>query len=374
MSGKIGFDYVLADQFKILAQQGAKQTRGFCRGSIFGYLGFSAESLGESAPLVQAGHCDVCFAHVIEGLGTKGIVADAMYSLTKRAEFFGHIAQDTVAMIVNDMITSGVMPFSIMMYLAVAEKEWFGDTARSEALVRGWVEACRLSGCLWIGGETPILSGIICPGRFDIAGSAIGVSCKGDVVGNRVQSGDSIVMFDSSGVHANGLTKCREIAAVLSPDPQKPELGYLSKLSDGRTYGEALLDPTIIYVGIIAECVRRRIDIHYAVNMTGHGWRKLMRANGKYWCFITCPPSAQPVFAFIQEHSGLSLREMYATYNMGAGFAIFVSEEDSGRVIDIADEMKVGASVVGHVAGGLSKGVEIEPLDITFNADDLQIR
>ena len=142
-------------------------------------------------------------------------------------------------------------------------------------------------------------------------------------------------------MHANGLTLARAIAA-------RAPNGYLTPLRDGRPHGEALLDPTHIYVPVIEECLNRGVDIHYAVNITGHGWRKLMRAPGAFAYVVEQLPVPLPVFDFIQS-VGVDDAEAYGNLNMGGGFAIYVPESDVATVLDVAKGFPFAALRAGHV-------------------------
>src|SRR3989344_4843881 len=264
-----GVNYDAMDPFKRMAQIAGRETAGNINRLNGGEFREFETSRGESAYLIEAAKS--YFAHVEEGLGTKNLVADAMYALTGKS-YYDQIAQDTVAMIVNDLVTLGALPLSVAMHLAVGSSDWFNDEKRSQDLINGWKRACDLAGCTWGGGETPTLKGVVAPEAVVLSGSAIGiVKPKERLIAPNIQHGDAIVAFESSGIHANGLTLARTIADKL-PD------GYLTKLPDGRTYGETLLDPTHIYTAAIRRCFDDGVDIHYAVNVTGHGWRKLMRA------------------------------------------------------------------------------------------------
>lgn len=363
-----GVDYDAMDPFKRACQLAGRRTAKAMR--RFGFSEIEA-SRGESAYLFRGMHGDV--AHVQEGLGTKNVVADAMYALTGKS-YYDHIAQDTVAMIVNDLITVGALPVTVAMHLAVGSSDWFDDEPRWRDLVEGWTKACELAGCVWACGETPTLRDIIIPGRVCLDGSATGFILTGRAPfdGARIRAGDAIVLLGSSGIHANGLTLARKIADGL-PD------GYLTKLSDGRSYGEALLDPTCIYAPFIEECLVRRADIHYAVNITGHGWRKLMRAPQPFAYVIDTTPKPQPVFRCIQEHGGVDTREMYGTFNMGAGFALYVPESDVKKVWDVAHDL-VGPERPydvfwgGHVMESAEKKVIIKPKDLLYAAETLAVR
>jgi len=359
----VGVDYEAMDPFKRLAQLAGRETaKAILR------LGFSEVEMsrGESAYLIDAG--DHYVAHVEEGLGTKDLVADAMYRLTGKSNY-DHVAQCTVAMIVNDMITLGALPLSVAMHLAVGVSSWFSDEKRCGDLIDGWKKACELARCTWGGGETPTLKGIVHPDTAVLSGSAVGVVKPKSRLINAVniQHGDAIVIIGSSGIHANGLTLAREIAGKL-PN------GYLTQLSDGRTYGEALLDPTMIYVPLVEDCFNEGVDIHYAVNITGHGWRKLMRATQPFKYIIDHIPVPHPVFSFIQEHGPVDNMEAYANLNMGAGFALYVRESDVVKVLAIAHSLGMPASRAGTIEAGKVKRVTINPLGLEYLGSTLGVR
>jgi phosphoribosylformylglycinamidine cyclo-ligase len=183
----------------------------------------------------------------------------------------------------------------------------------------------------------------------------------------KIQQGDAIVIIGSSGIHANGLTLAREIAGKLTK-------GYLTKLSDGRIYGEALLDPTIIYVPFIEDCFNEGVEIHYAVNITGHGWRKLMRATPSFVYIIDHIPAPHPVFSFIQEHGPVDDREAYANLNMGAGFALYVRGSDVEKVLAIAPRLGMSALRAGTIESSQVKKVVIRPLGLEYLGSTLGVR
>ncbi len=361
-----GVDYGAMDPFKRMAQLAARETAGNIRRLNDGEFQEFEASRGESVYLIEAAKS--YFAHVEEGLGTKNLVADAMYRLTGKS-YYDQIAQDTVAMIVNDMITLGALPLSVAMHLAVGASSWFDDEVRSRDLVDGWKKACDVARCTWGGGETPTLKGIINPETVVLSGSAIGlVKPKERLITGNIQDGDAIMLLGSSGIHANGLTMARSIADKL-PD------GYLTKLSDGRTYGEALLDPTHIYVGLVEDCLNRGVDIHYAVNITGHGWRKLMRSNEPFTYTVErLPYGRHPIFPFLQEHGPVDDVEAYGNFNMNAGFALYVCPDDIQKVCDIAAGQPFGVLHAGHITRSETKKVVIRPKGIEYAADTLAVR
>ena len=181
-----------------------------------------------------------------------------------------------------------------------------------------------------------------------------------------MQAGDSIVLIESSGIHANGLTLARSIAEKL-PD------GYLTTLPDGRTYGEALLDPTHIYVGLVEDCLEADVNIHYAVNVTGHGWRKLMRAPQPLTYVIEELPTQLPIFDFIQQHGPVDDEEAYGNLNMGAGFALYVEEADVDKVITAAQNLGLKALAAGYIDDG-DKKVVIQPTGLVYAGETLAVR
>jgi phosphoribosylformylglycinamidine cyclo-ligase len=161
---------------------------------------------------------------------------------------------------------------------------------------------------------------------------------------------------------------CRALADRL---PQ----GYLTQLPDGRSYGETLLDASVIYASFIAALREAKLNLHYAVHMTGHGWRKLMRLDEPFVYRINDLRPAPPIFDFIQTHGQIDPREMYATFNMGVGFAVFVAPRDAPIALNLAHSAGYAAWVAGVVArDGARKAVEIDPLNITFEAETLQVR
>lgn len=359
-----GVSYDAMDPFKRMAQLAARETADNIARLNGGEFQEFEPSRGESAYLIET--FDSYLAHVEEGLGTKNLVADAMYVLTGKS-YYDQIAQCTVAMIVNDLVTLGAVPLSVAMHLAAGTSDWFSDENRTRDLIEGWKNACNLARCTWGGGETPTLKGIIVPGTVVLSGSAIGiVKPKERLIAGPIKHGDAIVIIESSGIHANGLTLARTIAEKLSK-------GYLTELSDGRTYGEALLDPTHIYVGLVEDCLDCGVDIHYAVNVTGHGWRKLMRATQPFTYVIDTLPTQLPIFDFLQQHGPVDDTEAYGNLNMGAGFALYVSEADVKKVIDVAKNLGLRAFTAGHIEDG-DKKVVIRPKGLEYSGDTLAVR
>lgn len=380
-----GVNYDDMDPFKIACQKRAKKTA------------YNAKRLnvipmevtrGESAYMMNiGGEYAEYVSHVEEGLGTKNLVADAMAKITGKS-YYDQIAQDTVAMIVNDMLTLGCLPFSLAMHLAVGSSDWFKNEERANDLILGWGNACDMAGCIWAGGETPTLKDIIYPEASLLSGSAVGIN-KSHFNPGKIEDGDVIVILESSGIHANGLTLARKIAErkdsflnkignLFSPKyfPLKSlPKGYETILSNGKMYGEELLTPTHIYCDFVEACIDNNVDIHYAVNITGHGWRKLMRAPGAFAYVIEKLPTQLPIFDFIQEHGPVSDEEAYGNLNMGAGFALFMPKSEVNKIpLKFRLEKSYRSYVAGYVEKSETKNVVILPKGLFFESETLAVR
>ena len=361
-----GVDYGPLDQFKRACQLAAA---GTASNLVRHGLTEAPGTRGESAYVMEAP--DACYAHVEEALGTKILVADEMYRRTGRS-FYQEVALDDVATIANDLCSVGALPTSIAMYVAVGDNDYLADAVRARDLARGFAEGCRLCGATWGGGETQTLKGMVAPGTAVLGGSAWGrIAPKSNWIRGAVREGDAIVFLASSGVQTNGLTLCRALAEKL---PQ----GYLTPVpgaAEGTTYGEALLAPSVIYVRFIAACQQAGIPLHYTAHLTGHGWRKLMRLEEPFVYRVDFVPLPPPVFDLITRTAGLSVRDAYATFNMGVGFAVFVAPQDESHCLEVA---QVNGYIAWHGGtvwrDGTRKAVIVPSLGLLYEADSLKIR
>jgi phosphoribosylformylglycinamidine cyclo-ligase len=357
-----GVDYDKIDPLKVMAQKAAKATAGNLLAA--GCKEVEA-SRGESAYVVDVG--EFYLATITECLGTKSLVADATRAFTGKT-YYDALAQDTIAMAVNDLITVGARPLTLHAYWATGGSEWFTDMQRIEELLSGWQQACDLAGVSWGGGETPSLSGVVESGAIDLAASCTGIIKPKErlSLGQDLQPGDAIVLLESSGIHANGLTLARKLAEQL-------EDGYATRIGDGRMYGEALLDPTVIYSPVTEALFEAGVTVRYLSNITGHGWRKLMRHPDALTYRITEIPPVPPVLQFMVEQANLDVSEAYGSLNMGAGFAVYVPEADAANAVEISEQLGIKAYHAGRVEEG-AKQVVIEPLGIVFEGKSLDLR
>jgi phosphoribosylformylglycinamidine cyclo-ligase len=237
--------------------------------------------------------------------------------------------------------------------------------------VQGFAEGCRSAGAVWGGGETPTLGGVVAPAAIVLAGSAIGkIAPKSHRIVGDVRAGDAILFFASSGVQTNGLSLCRRLAAQLPGGYQTPIGG-----GDARSFGEALLAPSVIYVGFVRECQRRGLKLNYVAHVTGHGWRKLMRLEEPFVYEIDSPRPAPALFEFMIDAGPIERREAYATFNMGVGFAAYVAPELAEAALEVAKATGYDAWLAGRVRKeGTRKAVVVPSFGLIFEGDTLQLR
>lgn len=357
-----GVNYTNLDKIKRLAQNKAKETSKNSESSGFKTV---EESRGETAFVWDEGNS--YRALVIESLGTKSLIAQEVLEKTGRS-FFGEIAQDTVAMVINDLIVVGAKPQVINAYFGLGNSDWLLSGPQGEDLINGFAASCDLSGAVWGGGETPSLTGIVNENAIDLAGSAVGIINPKDrlTLGDKIQNGDAIIFIESNGMHANGISLVRKITESL---PER----YETKLPSGVTLGESVLRPTNIYAKSVEALFNEGINIHYMANITGHGSRKIMRANQEFTYVIEELPEKDELFSFIQEKAEMSDEDLYGTFNMGAGFALIIPETEADKACEIITDSGFKAITAGHVETG-EKQVIIKPLNLTFKSESLNLR
>jgi len=321
-------------------------------------------SRGEPAFVFELG--EQTFAFVVEGLGTKSVIARHVLE-SQGIDRFADVAYDTVAAILNDLCCVGALPLVVNAYFATGASEWYLRAERSEALVEGWRRACADAGCVWGGGESPTLPGMLAAEDIELAGAAVGAVPAGRaaILGERLAVGDEIVIVASNGLHANGASLARLLAGRL------PE-GYATKLPDGETLGEALLDPTVMYVPLLEAVIDAGVELTYISHITGHGLLKLMRPTKELTYRIERLPSVPPVLSFLVEQAGLDAAAAYSTFNMGCGYAFYCPAGSGGQIVEIAKRLSLEAAVSGHVEEG-TRQVILEPVDVRFAGERLEL-
>lgn len=359
--GEAGVDYDILDAAKRAALTAASSTTAFARLRGADLL---EASRGEPAVVFEVGGRH--FGFVLECLGTKSMIARA-YERETGLDRFAAIGYDTVAAVVNDCCCVGALPLVVNAYFATGSGTWY-EGSRAASLIEGWRRACEDAGASWGGGESPSLSGLVASEEIDLAGSAVGLLPEGiaPLLGEQLCPGDEIVLVASSGLHANGASLVRSLAARL-------EKGLLSELPSGRSLAEAVLEESVIYVRLLEALLGQKLGLHYASHLTGHGWRKLMRAAAEFSYRIETLPEVPEVLAYLVAGLGFSPRQAYATFNMGAGFALYVAKGAGEAVVELARSLGYRAELAGRVEAG-AKQVLIEPLALRYRADELELR
>jgi phosphoribosylformylglycinamidine cyclo-ligase len=356
-----GVDYNTLDAGKRTAMAKALSTSGLLVAR--GGRALDA-SRGEPAFVFELG--EQTFAFVVEGLGTKSVIARHVLE-SQGIDRFADVAYDTVAAILNDLCCVGALPLVVNAYFATGASEWYLQAERSDALVEGWRRACADAGCVWGGGESPTLPGMLAEEDIELAGAAIGAVPAGRtaILGEDLAAGDEIVIVASSGLHANGASLARLVAGRL------PE-GYAAKLSDGRTLGEALLDPSVVYVALLEAVMDAGVELSYISHITGHGLLKLMRPTKELTYRIERLPPVPPVLSFLVEQAGLDAAAAYSTFNMGCGYALYCPAGSGTRIVELARRIGLEATVSGHVEEG-PRQVVLEPVDVRFAGERLAL-
>jgi phosphoribosylformylglycinamidine cyclo-ligase len=324
------------------------------------------ESRGEPAFVFELGGRS--FAFVVEGLGTKSIIArQVMEELG--ANRFADVAFDTVAAIVNDLCCVGALPIVVNAYFATGRSEWYEDAERAGALVEGWKRACEVARCAWGGGESPSLPELVHADEIELAGSAIGAVPDGHkpILGSELEPGDEIVFVASSGLHANGASLARMLVDRQAQLPAR----YRTEVN-GTTLGEALLAPSVMYVPLVRALLESNARLTYMSHITGHGVLKLMRPSRELTYRVTALPSVPPVLSFLSNAAGMSDAAAYSTLNMGAGYALYCRPGDSSTILETATSLGYDAVLGGAVEPG-PRRVILEPVGVTYEGEELRL-
>jgi phosphoribosylformylglycinamidine cyclo-ligase len=305
-------------------------------------------------------------ATVLECLGTKSIIARE-YAEAGGPDRFASIGVDAVAAIVNDLACVGAVPLVVHAYFATGAAEWYADEDRFAALVEGWRAACERVGAAWGGGESPSLPGLVDARDVEIAGSAVGLVPDGrPILGDEIAPGDEIVLVASSGLHANGSSLARRVAGDL---PR----GWRTPLPSGEEFGEAALRPSHLYVALVAELGRAGLPATYLSHITGHGLRKVMRADRELTYRLEALPEVPEFLAELARLAGMDDREAYGTLNMGAGFAVVCRPPHGAEVVAAAEALGHTALLAGRVEEG-PRSVVLEPLGVVYGSRELELR
>jgi phosphoribosylformylglycinamidine cyclo-ligase len=271
--------------------------------------------------LKAAGFKDPILVAANDGVGTKVKIAIE----TNRHDTIGI---DLVAMCVNDLIVQGAEPLFFLDYFATGKL----TPEVGVAIVKGIAEGCRQAGCALIGGETAEMPGLYAQADYDLAGFAVGAAERGALLPRPdIGAGDVLLGLASSGAHSNGFSLVRRIVerAGLAYDAPCP-------FAPGKSLGEALLEPTRIYVKPLLQALRAGAPIKALAHITGGGFpdnlpRVLPDGVGVALDLDAIAPP--PVFGWLAREGGVATPEMLRTFNCGIGMVVVVAEADADATL-----------------------------------------
>ncbi len=272
-----------------------------------------------------------------DGVGTKLKIAFLM-------DKHDTVGIDCVAMCVNDIICCGAQPLFFLDYIACGKNV----PERIEQIVKGVCEGCVQAGAALIGGETAEMPGFYPENEYDLAGYATGIVDKRRIIDNhQTKPGDVLIALPSSGVHSNGFSLVRKVF-----DVEKADLKTPMDVLEGRSLGEALLEPTRIYVKPVLALLRQ-VKVHGISHITGGGfYENIPRSIPDGLCAEIDRSAVRvpSIFRLIAEKGGISERDMFNTFNMGVGMSLTVAAEDAEKALSILREQGEDAYVFGRIA------------------------
>jgi phosphoribosylformylglycinamidine cyclo-ligase len=289
--------------------------------------------------LKAAGYSDPLLVAANDGVGTKLKLA------IETARHDG-VGIDLVAMCANDLIVQGAEPLFFLDYYATGKL----DQTVASAVVASIADGCRQAGCALIGGETAEMPGMYSDGDYDLAGFCVGAVERDNVLtGEDIRAGDVILGLASSGVHSNGFSLVRRIIADRNWD-----LGQALPDQRGQSLGEALLEPTRIYVRSLLPIVQER-KIKGLAHITGGGLLENIPRILPEGCRAMLDAARwplPPVFALLQTGGQLASEEMARTFNCGVGMAVIVAPELAQEVSSMLEGAGESAFEIGRVETG----------------------
>ena len=279
-----------------------------------------------------------------DGCGTKVKLAFVM-------DKHDTIGIDAVAMCVNDIACSGGEPLFFLDYIACGKNY----PEKIATIVSGVAEGCKQSGAALVGGETAEHPGLMPEDDYDLAGFAVGVVDRKDLItGENIKPGDKLIGIASSGVHSNGFSLVRKVFEMTkeSLDTYYDELG--------KTLGEALIEPTRIYVKALKNVKDAGVTVKGCSHITGGGFYEnipRMLPDGVKAIVKKDSYDIPPIFGLLQKTGGIEEEMMYATYNMGLGMIIAVDEADVDKAMAAIEAAGDKAYLVGHIEEGEKEAV-----------------
>ena len=322
-----------------LMKEHVKQTmRPEVLGGLGGFSGaFSMAAMkGMEEPVLLSG---------TDGVGTKIKLA---FLLDKHDT----IGIDCVAMCVNDVACAGGEPLFFLDYIACGKNY----PEKIATIVKGVAEGCRQAGCALIGGETAEHPGLMPEEEYDLAGFAVGVVDKKDIItGENLKDQDVLIGMASSGVHSNGFSLVRKIFRMTEQTLRT----YVDEL--GTTLGEALLAPTRIYVKALRSIKDSGVTVKACSHITGGGFYEnipRMLPEGKHAVIEKNSYPIPPIFTLMAREGQVEEQMMYNTYNMGLGMVLAVDPKDVDKTMEAIRAAGDTPYIVGKIVDG-EKGVTL---------------
>ncbi len=273
-----------------------------------------------------------------DGVGTKLKIAFLM-------DKHDTVGIDCVAMCVNDIICCGAKPLTFLDYIACGKNV----PEKIAAIVSGVAEGCVQAGCALVGGETAEMPGFYPENEYDLAGFSVGVVDRDKILNSAaIEPGDVLISLASSGVHSNGFSLVRKVFDV----NEKNLAVYSDEL--GRTLGEALLEPTRIYVLPVLALISQ-LTVKGISHITGGGfYENIPRSLPAGLCAKIDVSALEipPIFDLIEKTGHISRRDMFNTFNMGSGMVLTVGRDDADRALEILKGAGEDASIIGCISVG----------------------
>lgn len=280
-----------------------------------------------------------------DGCGTKVKLAFIM-------DKHDTIGIDAVAMCVNDIACAGGEPLFFLDYIACGKNY----PEKIATIVKGVAEGCLQSGCALIGGETAEHPDLMPVDEYDLAGFAVGVVDKKDIItGADLKADDVIIGMASSGVHSNGFSLVRKIFKM---DAETLNT-YHEEL--GKTLGEALLAPTRIYVKALKSIKEAGVTVKACSHITGGGFQEnvpRMLPEGKHAVIEKNSYEVPAIFKMMAREGNVAEDMMYNTYNMGIGMMVCVDPSDVDKTMEAIQKAGDTPYVIGKITDG-DKGVTL---------------
>ncbi|MBQ6991584.1 MAG: phosphoribosylformylglycinamidine cyclo-ligase [Clostridia bacterium] len=271
-----------------------------------------------------------------DGVGTKLKMAFLM-------DKHNTVGIDCVAMCVNDIICCGAKPLFFLDYIACGKNY----PEKIAQIVEGVAEGCVQSGASLIGGETAEMPGFYPIDEYDLAGFAVGVVDKDEILNNKtIKEGDVIIALPSSGVHSNGFSLVRKVFDVENADLKTPR-----EELDGKSIGETLLTPTKIYVKPML-ALFEEVKVKAVSHITGGGfYENIPRSIPKGFGAKIKKDNLRilPIFKLLQKEGNIPERDMFNTYNMGVGMSIVVDSNDVEKALEVLKANGEDAYVIGEI-------------------------